>query len=82
MDEIAACSIEVKINGTSPETTKAGDVAEILESIEDMLTSCVSIKHPQIKKEEIVIGLVNIKSSSLGLELVSPNQQEVLSAFR
>jgi hypothetical protein len=79
---IPASTIEVKINGTTPETTKASDVAEILKSIESMIEPCILRDHPEIKRENIVIGLIQVKSASLGLEFKSPANGTMISAFR
>jgi hypothetical protein len=44
-----------------PETVKAGDIADILKSIEIMVESQVYQSHPEIKKEQIVVGFTNIR---------------------
>lgn len=80
--KMANSSIEVLIKGTSPETTRARDIAEILKSIETMLEASITQEHPEIDREQLVISLVGIHSSALGLKLASPANGVMVSAFR
>lgn len=66
--------IELKFFGgdIKPENVKASEVADILKAVEDMVESRIFQDHPEISKEQVIIGLVNIKSDSLGLQFYSP----------
>lgn len=68
--------------GIRPDTVKAGDLADILKAIETMVESRVLRDHPEMQKEEVVIGLVNIKSSSLDLEFSSAVPALAIAAFQ
>jgi len=58
--------------GMSPGKIRSKEIAEVIESVEDMIASMVIRDHPEIKKEAIVIGLKSILQGSIGLEF-SPN---------
>ncbi|NJL54772.1 hypothetical protein HC928_05930 [bacterium] len=58
--------------GMSPGKIRSKEIAEVIESVEDMIASMVIRDHPELKKETIVIGLKNIRQGSIGLEF-SPN---------
>ncbi len=76
--------IEVSFTGQDirPETVKAGDVAEILVAIEDMLETRIFQDHPELDKDQLIIGLVNIKPESLDLQFRSPIPEYAQKAFR
>lgn len=62
--------------GMSPGKIRSKEIAEVIESVEDMVASMVVRDHPELKKETIVIGLKNIREGSIGLEF-SPNLLEL-----
>jgi hypothetical protein len=62
--------------GMSPGKIRSKEIAEVIESVEDMIASMVILDHPELKKETIVIGLKNIRQGSIGLEF-SPNLAEL-----
>lgn len=76
--------IEITVSGKDirPETIKAGDVAEILGAIERMVENQVFAKYPDLDPEKVIVGLVNIRSSSLGLQFVSEVPEASIPAFR
>ena len=75
--------IEFKFAGEiKPETVKASEVADILKSIEDMVETRLFQEHPELDKEQVIIGLVNIKSESLGLQFRSPIPEYTRHTFR
>lgn len=62
--------------GMSPGKIRSKEIAEVIESVEDMIASMVIRDHPDLKKETIVIGLKSIRQGSIGLEF-SPNLAEL-----
>jgi hypothetical protein len=63
-------------DGMSPGMIRSKEIAEVIESIEDMIASVVIRDHPELKKDTIVIGLKSIRQGSIGLEF-SPNLIEL-----
>lgn len=76
--------IEFKFTGEDilPENVKASDVADLLKAIEDLLETGILQGHPELDKGKLIIGLVNIKSESLGLQFRSPMPEYAQKAFR
>ena len=62
--------------GMSPGKIRSKEIAEVIESVEDMIASMVIRDHPDLKKETIVIGLKSIRPGRIGLEF-SPNLAEL-----
>lgn len=67
--------------GILPENVRAGEMAEILNSIEDMVSAMVAKDHPTLTKEDLVVGLVNIKRGSVHLQFSSKIPEVALPAF-
>lgn len=63
-------------DGISPGKLRSKEIAEIIESVEDMIASTVVQDHPELKKESIIIGLRGVREGSIGLEF-SPNLEEL-----
>ena len=76
--------IEFKFTGEDmlPENIKASEVADILKAIEDMLETRIFQDHPELDKGQLIISLVNVKSTSLGLQFRSPILEYAQKAFR
>ncbi len=76
--------IEVNFSGENikPDSVKASDIGEILKAVENMVESQVFRDHPEINKEQVIVGFVNIKSESIGLQFVSPIENIVFPIFR
>jgi hypothetical protein len=70
--------IEIRLSGQdmAPGSIRSREIAEIIDAVEDMIASIVVRDHPELKKETIVIGLVNIRDESIGLQF-SANLQEL-----
>jgi hypothetical protein len=62
--------------GMSPGKIRSKEIAEVIESVEDMIASVVVREYPELKKETIVVGLKRIREGSIGLEF-SPNLIEL-----
>lgn len=60
----------------SPGKLRSKEIAELIESIEEMTASVVVSDDPKIKKDSIVVGLKAIKEGSIGLEF-APNLVEL-----
>lgn len=71
-------TVEILLTGTgmSPGKIRSKEIAEVIESVEDMVASMVIRDHPELKKEAIVIGLKSIRQGSIGLKF-SPNLAEL-----
>ncbi len=69
-------------NNIRPDSVKAGDIADILKAIEVMVESQVYRQHPEIKKDQIIIGLSAIKPSSIDLQFSSSIHDITLLAFK
>jgi hypothetical protein len=71
-------TVEILITGEgmSPGKVRSKEIAEFIESVEEMIASVVIRDHPELSKESIVIGLKNIRPGSIGLEF-SPNLAEL-----
>lgn len=63
-------------DGISPGKLRSKEIAEIIESVEDMIASTVVQDHPELKKESIIIGLRGVREGSIGLEF-SPNLEDL-----
>lgn len=62
--------------GMSPGKVRSKEIAEVIDSVEEMIASMVIHDHPELKKESIIIGLKSIRPGSIGLEF-SPNLIEL-----
>lgn len=67
-------TINIALRGTDmrPGRIRSKEIAEIIELIEDAIASMVISSHPDLKKEDIRIGLKQINEGSIDLEFV-PN---------
>ena len=76
--------IEVSFSGegVKPDSVKASDIADILKAVEDMVEAQVFRDHPEIDKEQVILGFVSIKGNSVDLKFVSPIQEIVFPIFR
>lgn len=64
------------------ETVKAGDIADILKAIESMVEAQVFQTHPEVKKDQIVIGFTNIRAASVDLQFYSAYNKIAESSFQ
>ena len=80
----ASALIEVRFAGedVQPETVKAGDVAEMIQAVEKMVESSVTRDHPEIKRDQVIVGFVEIQSTSLTLKFSSLLPDVTMSAFQ
>lgn len=65
-----------------PETVKAGDIAEVIKTVESMVESKVLKNFPDIKRDKVVIGFTNIRASSVDLQFYSPYKDTAKSSFQ
>lgn len=75
--------MEIRLAGKdiSPDKVRAGEISEIIAAVENMIASIVSAKHPQITKEDIIVGIINIKDKSVGLQFSSQLPELTWPAF-
>ena len=59
--------LEIRFSGEGivPGNIRARELAEILQSVEDMLASTAIVEYPHLNKDDIVIGLVEIERGSV-----------------
>ncbi|NJL57615.1 hypothetical protein HC928_22660 [bacterium] len=76
MDRNITLGILFTGEGMSPGRIRSKEIAEVIESIEEMIACMVIREHPELDKENIVIGLKSIRKGSLSLEF-STNLEEL-----
>lgn len=66
--------LEIRFTGSGmkPGNIRSKELAEIIEAFEDMIVSVVLRDNPALGREAVIIGLVNIKDESIGLQFL-PN---------
>lgn len=74
----AETTVEIRLSGEGmlPGRVRSREIAELIDSVEDMIASMVVRDHPELTKEAIRIGLKSIHKGSIGLEF-SPNLLEL-----
>ena len=60
-------TFEIKISraGVNPENLKIGELAELLESIEESIKPLIFKENPELSDEQVVIGLTDIQTGSV-----------------
>lgn len=65
----------------SPQNIRIGEIAVILDAIENVLLSVISKEHEGVTKEILTIGLHNVNAGSLRLQFTSKLPELVTPAF-
>ena len=73
--------IGLRLTGMKPSDIRAGELAKIIISFEDMIASTVQRSRPQISKDELGVGLVKIEDKSIGLEFSTKLPELTVSAY-
>lgn len=75
--------LEIHFTGPdiTPESIRIGEIAIILDAIENVLLTIVSEEHKGLTKEILTIGLHNVTTGSLGLQFTSRLPEIVTPAF-
>jgi hypothetical protein len=73
--------IGLRLTGMKPADVRAGELATIISSFEDMIASTVNRSRPQVSKEDLGIGLVHIEDKSVGLEFATKLPELALPAY-
>lgn len=73
--------IGLRFTGMKPSDIRAGELAKIIVAFEDMIASTVQRNRPQIKKEELGVGLVKIEDKSIGLEFSTKLPELTIGAY-
>ncbi len=76
MERDATIRVLLTGDGMSPGKIRSKEIAEVIESVEEMIASVVLRDNPTLKKDSIVIGLRSIQQGSIGLEF-TPNIEEL-----
>lgn len=79
MDE--KIKIRLRGNGVKPGQIRSKDIAEILESIEDLVIAETMKTNPTLNKDEIVVGIYAIEDESIGLKFKTTLAAFVIPAF-
>jgi len=79
MDE--QIKIRLSGNGVKPGKIRSRDIAEILESVEDLVVAEAIRKNPSLNRDEIVVGIYAIEDESIGLKFKTTLAAFVIPAF-
>jgi hypothetical protein len=77
-------SIELHLKGygMSPGLLRSKDLAQLIEAIEEMIAAKVAADHPELRKEQIIVGLSEIASGSVTLQFASSSQALTAPALK
>lgn len=73
--------IRLKGAGIAPGLIRSKELAEILESVEDMVVAETIKANPDINKEDIIVGLYAIEDKSIGLNFKTTIASVVIPVF-
>ena len=75
--------LEVRVTGEGiqPGTLRSREIGEIIRAFEDMVAAKVASQVPELRSDEIVVGLYSIEAGSLRLKFRSPVMTAVLPAY-
>jgi len=73
--------IGLRLTNMKPSDIRAGELAKIIISFEDMIASTVKRSRPQISKDELGVGLVKIEDKSIGLEFSTKLPELTINAY-
>ena len=76
MSESAILEIKLTGEGISPDKLRSKEIAEVIESVENMIASTVVYKNPELTKESIKVSLTGVKSGCAIYDF-SPNLKEL-----
>lgn len=81
MDDKQLLEIRLSGAGILPDTVRAGEIADILNSVEDMISSVALQRYPRLTRDDLLVGLVGIASGSIHLQFSSKLPDIVVPAF-
>jgi hypothetical protein len=64
-----------------PHNVRASDLADLLEAAEALITSAVLREHHELTKDDIILGLTEVQSKSLGLRFTPSIPQIIIPEF-
>lgn len=75
--------IEIRCVGGDvvPHNVRAGDLAGLLEAAETLIVAGVLREHPELTRDDIIIGLTEVQNKSLGLQFTPSLPQIVIPEF-
>lgn len=75
-------TFEIRFYGKAitPENVRAGELADLLKSVEEIFFSVANKKHRDLRKEQLLISLVNLRSGSLEMQFSTALPEIVLPA--
>jgi hypothetical protein len=68
--------------GVQPDVVPARELAELIIATEEAISSIALQRNPGLNPDEIIVGLVQVESKSLGLSFASSSPDVVGSAFK
>jgi len=77
-DEI---KIRLRGDGVKPGLIRSKEIAEILESVEEIVVSEALRKNPELHRDDIIVGVFAIDDASIGLRFKTTFAAAVVSAF-
>ena len=76
MSERAILEIKLTGEGISPDKLRSKELAEVIESVENMIASTVVYKNPELAKDSIKVSLTGVKTGSAIYDFL-PNLEEL-----
>lgn len=73
--------LELKIDGILPHDFRAGELAQIISSLEELIFEVVKIERPSITKDDLRIGVFSLESNSTDIDFVSLLPELSVPAF-
>lgn len=78
---VASIEVVLENKAITPETLKVSDLVKVLENFERLLVEMIVQDNPMLQTQEVVIGLVEVKTGSVGLGFVPQLHNQSLAAF-
>ncbi len=82
MPQHNSIEIHLKGNGMSPGLLRSKDIAQLIEAIEEMIAAKVAADHPDLKKEQVIVGLADIAPGSVALQFASSSKDLTAPALK
>lgn len=83
VDQFTDSIIEIRLAGENlvPGRVRSSEIAELIKAIEEAIAFLVMRDRPELSKDEIVVGLIGVRSGSLNLDFETPIKPAVMPAY-
>jgi hypothetical protein len=83
VNQAQSTRIEIRCVGGDvvPHNVRAGDLAGLLEAVETLIVASVLHEHPELTRDDIIIGLTDVQNKSLGLHFTPSLPQIIIPEF-